>query len=239
MWSVINLAAHLPPLGVASNVHMHVSLQGHCDYLDFAHTLSSSAGVHFLTTSRFCWWGQSGRETVSHLRMSRRDLPSLCAQWKSHHRQSALQRTSHCSGLIFFWYRRWVLGWWPSSLAALGSCGLSVPPAARLKWRNVCAILFLQEFKQHDAIWQKNIPIAKTATFFRYLNFCHFFTQKGLALGMLLISISNSTFLRAFKSKFSKAFKWNQFCADQCPLTRENAYKQMFGLSLLLYSSLL
>ena len=180
MWSVINLAAHLPPLGVASNVHMHVSLQGHCDYLDFAHTLSSSAGVHILTTSRFCWWGQSGRETVSHLRMSRRDLPSLCAQWKSHHRQSALQRTSHRSGSIFFWYRRWVLGWWPSSVAALGSCGLSVFPAARLKWRNVCAILFLQEFKQRDAIWQKNIPIAKTATFFRYLNFHHFCTQKGL-----------------------------------------------------------
>ena len=108
-------------------------------------------------------WGLSGRQTVSHLRMSQKDLEfailricefanPLCAQWKSHHRQSALQRTSHCSGLIFFWYRRWVLGWWPSSVAALGSCGLSVPPAARLKWRLVCAILFLQEFKQQDAI---------------------------------------------------------------------------------------
>ena len=153
-------------------------------------------------------WGQSGRQTVSHLRMSRRDLPSLCAQWKSHHRQSALQRTSHCSGLIFFWYRRWVLGWWPSSVAALGSCGLSVPPAARLKWRNVWAILFLQEFKQHDAIWQKNIPIAKTATFFRYLNFCHFFTQKGLALGMLLTFIKMQLhFFKSFQDQIFQSFQ--------------------------------
>ena len=140
--------------------------------------------------------------------MSRRDLPSLCAQWKSHHRQSALQHTSHCSSLIFFWYRRWVLGWWPSSVAALGSCGLSVPTAARLKWRNVCAILFLQEFKQCDAMWQKNIPIAKTTTFFRYLNFCHFFTQKGLALGMLLTFIKMQLhFFKSFQEQIFKSFQ--------------------------------
>ena len=48
-----NFAAHLPHSGLP--VHMHVSPQGHCGYLDFAHSLSLSAGVHFLTTGRFCW----------------------------------------------------------------------------------------------------------------------------------------------------------------------------------------
>ena len=98
-----NFAAHLPPSGLP--VHMHVSPQGHCGYLDFAHALSSSAGVHFLTTGRFCWNYPQIRTVRSSNGFTFVDVTKgsvlPCAQWKSHHRQSALQRTSHCSGLIF------------------------------------------------------------------------------------------------------------------------------------------
>ena len=224
MWSVIQqLGCPSAPLGVAGNVHMHVSPQGHCGYLDFAHALSSSAGVHFLTTGRFCWNYPQMRTVRPPNGFTLADvtkgsaLPLRSMEISS----QTISFAAHITLLkldFFFWYRRWVLGWWPSSVAALGSCGLSVPPAARLKWRNVCAILFLQEFKQRDAIWQKNIPIAKTATFFRYLNFCHFFTQKGLALGMLLTFIKMQLhFFKSFQEQIFKSFQMKPILCRSVP----------------------
>ena len=52
---ILQLGCPSSPLGVAGNAQMHVSPQGHCGYLDFAHALRWSAEVDFLTTVRFSW----------------------------------------------------------------------------------------------------------------------------------------------------------------------------------------
>ena len=128
-----NFAAHLPPSGLP--VHMHVSPQGHCGYLDFAHSLSLSAGVHFLTTGRFCWNYPQMRTVRSPNGFTFAVVTKGSARIALRAMEISSQTISFAVHITSLRLDIFLISQVGSGLVAKfsGSCGLSVHPAARLK----------------------------------------------------------------------------------------------------------
>ena len=144
MWSVINLAAHLPPSGLP--------VMCTCMFLCKVIVITLILHTPWVRLLEFIFWqlaGSAGEDSQAAKRFHIcRCHEGICPPFARN--GNLITDNQLCSAhhiaqaWFFFWYHWWVLGWWPSSVAALGSCGLSVPPAARLKWRNDCQFSFFK-----------------------------------------------------------------------------------------------